>query len=80
MVQLDCQNKISSVSWNPVECNTFASSDYSGYVSIWNVDVGKEVKVYREHEKRCWTVHFNNQDQKIIASGSDDAKVPIILK
>lgn len=31
----------------------------------------------KEHEKRCWSVDFNKVDTKIIASGSDDAKVKL---
>ena len=80
LTQLVCQSKISNVSWNPVEYQTLASSDYDGHVSIWNVEAGKVVKSYREHERRCWTVHFNNQDPKIVASGSDDAKVIIFFQ
>ena len=31
----------------------------------------------QEHEKRCWSVDFNQIDTKLIASGSDDARVKL---
>ena len=31
----------------------------------------------KEHEKRCWSVDFNLMDPKLLASGSDDAKVKL---
>uniref|UniRef100_A0A3B4FYF5 COP1 E3 ubiquitin ligase n=1 Tax=Pundamilia nyererei TaxID=303518 RepID=A0A3B4FYF5_9CICH len=31
----------------------------------------------QEHEKRCWSVDFNLMDPKLLASGSDDAKVKL---
>jgi hypothetical protein len=33
------------------------------------------IALLKEHEKRCWTVQFNNVDPHLMASGSDDAKV-----
>uniref|UniRef100_A0A1I7WYH2 WD_REPEATS_REGION domain-containing protein n=1 Tax=Heterorhabditis bacteriophora TaxID=37862 RepID=A0A1I7WYH2_HETBA len=38
---------------------------------------GMYTRNYQEHEKRVWTVHFNNVDPHLIASGSDDAKVKL---
>ena len=38
---------------------------------------GKKVKMFQEHEKRCWSVDFNKIDTKLIASGSDDSKVKL---
>ena len=32
---------------------------------------------FQEHEKRCWSVDFNLVDTKLIASGSDDARVKL---
>ncbi|KAA8587523.1 hypothetical protein FQN60_016385 [Etheostoma spectabile] len=32
---------------------------------------------FQEHEKRCWSVDFNLMDPKLLASGSDDAKVKL---
>jgi E3 ubiquitin-protein ligase RFWD2 len=31
----------------------------------------------QEHEKRCWSVDFNQVDTRLIASGSDDARVKL---
>jgi len=34
-------------------------------------------KYEQEHEKRCWSVDFNNMDTKLLASGSDDSRVKL---
>ncbi|CAD5228336.1 unnamed protein product [Bursaphelenchus okinawaensis] len=75
--QLQCTSKISNVSWNPYIKNVLASSDYDGKVQLWDTTTCKNFQTFREHEKRCWTVQFNNVDPHIMASGSDDAKVKI---
>lgn len=31
----------------------------------------------QEHDKRCWSVHFNRADVRLLASGSDDARVKL---
>ncbi len=31
----------------------------------------------QEHEKRCWSVDFNSMNTKLLASGSDDARVKL---
>lgn len=73
--QLMCQSKISNVSWSPDQENILASSDYDGHVSVWDLETTKIVRTFKEHERRCWTVHFNNVEPKLMASGSDDSKV-----
>ncbi|CAD5235755.1 unnamed protein product [Bursaphelenchus xylophilus] len=75
--QLQCTSKISNVSWNPYIKHVLASSDYDGKVQLWDTNTCKNFQTFREHEKRCWTVQFNNVDPHIMASGSDDAKVKI---
>lgn len=75
--QLICNSKISNVSWNPYNKNMLASSDYEGTVQIWDTAVAQSTRTYKEHEKRCWTVQFNNVDPHLMASGSDDGKVKL---
>uniref|UniRef100_A0A915EII1 Uncharacterized protein n=1 Tax=Ditylenchus dipsaci TaxID=166011 RepID=A0A915EII1_9BILA len=75
--QLQCSSKISNVSWNPYNKSLLASSDYEGTVQLWDTAVGKATRTLKEHEKRCWTVQFNNVDPHLMASGSDDAKVKL---
>jgi len=75
--EMSCQNKISCVVWNKYHKNKLASSDYDGLISIWDTVSGKQTEKFKEHEKRCWSVDFNTVDPKILASGSDDAKVRI---
>ena len=37
----------------------------------------QRVKEFKEHQKRCWSVDFNNKDPKLLASGSDDTQVKL---
>ena len=75
---LTCTGKISCISYNYFIKNLIASCDYDGTVSISDVYIGKyAVQQWREHEKRCWSVHFNHFDSKLVASGSDDFQVKL---
>ncbi|XP_053247222.1 E3 ubiquitin-protein ligase COP1 isoform X4 [Podarcis raffonei] len=67
----------SCISWSSYHKNLLASSDYEGTVILWDGFTGQRSKVYQEHEKRCWSVDFNLMDPKLLASGSDDAKVKL---
>ncbi|KAI6227243.1 E3 ubiquitin-protein ligase RFWD2 [Aphelenchoides besseyi] len=75
--QLQCSSKISNISWNPYIKSALASSDYDGKVHLWDTELCKNIRTFAEHEKRCWTVQFNNVDPHLMASGSDDAKVKL---
>lgn len=75
--EMVCNSKISSVAWSAYHKGVLASSDYEGTIALWDVFQGVKTKLYQEHEKRCWSVDFNRMDPKLIASGSDDAKVKI---
>lgn len=75
--EMVCNSKISCVSWSSYHKGTMASSDYEGTVTVWDAFTGQKARVFQEHEKRCWSVDFNRVDTKLIASGSDDAKVKL---
>ena len=75
--EMMCGSKISCISWNPYHKSTLSSSDYDCSVIVWDVATGQKVKVFQEHEKRCWSVDFNNKDPKLLASGSDDTQVKL---
>ncbi|KAK7573619.1 hypothetical protein V9T40_010810 [Parthenolecanium corni] len=70
-------SKISCISWNSYHKGVLASSDYEGTVTVWDVTTSQRTKTFQEHEKRCWSVDFNNVDTRLIASGSDDARVKL---
>lgn len=70
-------SKISCISWNSYHKGILASSDYEGTVTIWDVAASQRTKTFQEHEKRCWSVDFNNVDTRLVASGSDDARVKL---
>lgn len=76
-VEMVSNSKISCVSWNSYHKCTLASSDYEGTVTIWDAATGHKTKTFQEHEKRCWSVDFNEVDTRLIASGSDDARVKL---
>lgn len=73
--EMVCNSKISCVSWSSYLKNKLASSDYDGDVTIWDAFTTQKLHVYKEHQKRCWSVDFNKMDTKLLASGSDDSCV-----
>lgn len=75
--EMVCDSKISCVSWSSYLKNKLASSDYDGDVTIWDAFTAQKLHVYKEHQKRCWSVDFNKMDTKLMASGSDDACVKL---
>ncbi|KAF2361731.1 WD40 repeat, partial [Trinorchestia longiramus] len=75
--EMVCDSKISCVSWSSYLKHKLASSDYDGDVTIWDAFTAQKQHVYKEHQKRCWSVDFNKMDTKLIASGSDDACVKL---
>lgn len=76
-VEMISSSKISCVSWNSYHKGMLASSDYEGTVTVWDAATGQRTKAFQEHEKRCWSVDFNDVDTRLIASGSDDARVKL---
>ncbi|XP_018358867.1 PREDICTED: E3 ubiquitin-protein ligase RFWD2 [Trachymyrmex cornetzi] len=76
-VEMVSSSKISCVSWNSFHKGMLASSDYEGTVTVWDAMTGQRTKAFQEHEKRCWSVDFNDVDTRLIASGSDDARVKL---
>lgn len=76
-IEMVSNSKISCVSWNSYHKSTLASSDYEGTVTVWDASTGQRTKTFQEHEKRCWSVDFNDVDTRLIASGSDDARVKL---
>jgi len=75
--EMVCSSKISCISWSSFHKGMVASSDYEGTVIVWDSATSTKQTVWQEHEKRCWSVDFNLVDTKLIASGSDDARVKL---
>ncbi|XP_072943248.1 E3 ubiquitin-protein ligase COP1-like [Epargyreus clarus] len=75
--EMQCSHKISCVSWNAYHKHVLASSDYEGTVAVWDAATGQRTRALAEHDKRCWSVHFNRADVRLLASGSDDARVKL---
>lgn len=76
-VEMISNSKISCITWNSYYKHVMASSDYEGAVTLWDVQTGTQTRTFNEHEKRCWSVDFNNVEARLIASGSDDARVKL---
>ncbi|XP_011502513.1 PREDICTED: E3 ubiquitin-protein ligase RFWD2-like isoform X2 [Ceratosolen solmsi marchali] len=76
-IEMTSTSKISCVSWNSFHKGILASSDYEGTVTVWDAMTGQRTKAFHEHEKRCWSIDFNDIDTRLIASGSDDARVKL---
>lgn len=74
---MSCKDKITSVSFNHFLRGKLGSSSHDGGVILSDVHAGSHQRVWREHQDRCWAVHWNQHDPKIIASGSDDCTVKI---
>jgi E3 ubiquitin-protein ligase RFWD2 len=75
--EMICTSKISCVAWNSYFKELLASSDYEGIVTVYDVETRVRKRVFQEHDKRCWSVDFNEIDTKLLASGSDDARVKL---
>ncbi|XP_033108303.1 E3 ubiquitin-protein ligase COP1-like [Anneissia japonica] len=77
VTEMLCSSKISCISWNAYHKGILASSDYEGNVTLWDAFTGSVSRLFQEHQKRCWSIDFNKMDPKLLASGSDDAKVKL---
>ncbi len=42
-----CTAKLSCISWNPYLRNYLASSDYDGFVSIWDMATAQKVRTFQ---------------------------------
>lgn len=77
ILQMQCDAKISCLSWNPFHENKLCSADYEGNLNLYDTTEGKIVNSWTEHEKRCWSVDTSVLDPQKFVSGSDDCKVKI---
>lgn len=69
--------KLSWVCWNPYIRQHLLSSDYEGFVTLWDVYRGQAISEYEEHENRAWSVDYCPVQPAYFASGSDDGKVKL---
>ncbi|XP_071744556.1 E3 ubiquitin-protein ligase COP1 isoform X1 [Lepeophtheirus salmonis] len=76
-MEMVSSSKISCISWSSFHKGTLVSSDYEGSVVVWDANSNSKIRTFQEHEKRCWSVDFNRIDTKLVASGSDDARVKL---
>lgn len=75
--EMVCSSKISCIAWNNYFKELLAASDYEGIVTVYDVETRTRKRTFQEHDKRCWSVDFNEIDTKLLASGSDDARVKL---
>lgn len=76
-IEMTSPSKISCIAWNSYHKNVLATSDYEGVLYVWDVNTGQRTNSLHEHEKRCWSVDFNEVDTRLIATGSDDSRVKL---
>lgn len=69
--------KLSWVCWNPYIRHHLVSSDYEGFVTLWDVSRGTALREYEEHEDRAWSVDYCPSKPTYFASGSDDGRVKL---
>lgn len=69
--------KLSWVCWNPYIRHHLVSSDYEGFVTLWDVNRGTPLREYEEHESRAWSVDYCPAKPTLFASGSDDGRVKL---
>ncbi|ELR12061.1 COP1, putative [Acanthamoeba castellanii str. Neff] len=75
--ELTTLSRLSCVSWNGYIRSQLAGSEYSGRVSVWDLNTSQLVCKWHEHEKRAWSVHFAPTHPTRIVSASDDTKVKL---
>lgn len=68
--EMVCNSKISCVAWNNYFKELLACSDYEGIVTVYDVETRQRKRTFQEHDKRAWSVDFNEIDTKLLASGS----------
>ena len=76
-MEINCNAKISCLSWNHYVRNQLAACDYDGTVSVYDASTGKRITYFEEHDKRAWSVDFCAFDPCRLASGSDDGTVRV---
>lgn len=75
--EIPTQAKLSWVCWNPYIRHHLVSSDYEGFVTLWDVNRGTPMREYEEHENRAWSVDYCPARPTYFASGSDDGRVKL---
>ncbi len=45
--EVACTAKLSCISWNPYLRNYLASSDYDGFVTIWDMATAQKVRTFQ---------------------------------
>ncbi|RCH88315.1 coatomer subunit alpha, partial [Rhizopus stolonifer] len=72
-----CGHKISCLNWSPYLKSQLASSDYEGFINIWDVTTGRKTQTFDEHKRRAWSVDISHSNPTMVASGSDDTTVKV---
>lgn len=75
--EIPTQAKLSWICWNPYIRHHLVSSDYEGFVKVWDVNVATALSEYEEHELRAWSVDYCPTKPTFFASGSDDGTVKL---
>lgn len=63
--------------WSP-KGSMIAASSFSGLITVWDVDTGRELARYLHHSKASYCVAWNRHSENLIASTSADGSLTII--
>lgn len=69
--------KISCLSWSPYIKSQLASSDYEGFIEVWDTSTGRKTHTFDEHKMRAWSVDICKPNPTLVASGSDDSTAKV---
>jgi len=72
-----CDGKITSISFNHFLRGELGFGSHNGAVTLPDIHAGSHLRIMKEHQDRCWAVHWNQHDTKMIASVSNDCTVKI---
>jgi WD40 repeat protein len=68
---------IYSCDWSP-KGSMIAASSYSGLLTVWDVETGRELARYLHHTKASYAVAWNRHSENLIATTSADGALTII--
>ena len=72
---VQCASNVTSISCNNFLQNQLALCCFDGSVQASDLNTGVIIRKWKEHQSRCWSIHCNHADPKIIVSASNDFTV-----
>jgi len=70
-------DKISCVSWSPLDRSHLVATDYSGAVTVWDSGTGQCIAKYTDHRKRAWAIDHSIPSPGLYASAAEDYSIKL---